>query len=91
MGNPRYDPLTCSNHCSELLRDPFCSKKKARSKARSNRALKHKKKKSCDEEGVHAGDIKDEEYTTSDVNITTDIDGPSVDPCTKVKWCGFLV
>ena len=91
MSNPRYEPLPCLNKWSEQLRDPFWYKKKVRSKARSDRALEHKKKKSRVEEGVYAGNIEDEEYTTSDVSITTDTDGPSVDPCTKVKWCGFLV
>ena len=42
MGNPKYEPLPCSNKWSEQLQNPFWSEKKARLKARS----KKKKKKS---------------------------------------------
>ena len=60
MVNPRYYPLPRSNGWSERLHNPFWSKRKARLKSRSNRALEQKKKKSCVEEGVNDDNSKDE-------------------------------
>ena len=84
MRNSRYDPLPCSGQWSEQLHDPFWSEKKARSKARIDRALEQKKKKSRVEEGVNAYDSKYEEETTADVIIPMDNDGLGIDPYTKV-------
>ena len=87
MDNPIYNPLRFSNKWPDRLHDPFWPKKKARSKASSDRALeqkKKKKKKSCVEGGFNAEDREYEEGTTADVIIPMDTDGLIIDPYTKV-------
>ena len=60
------------------------SKKKARSKARSDRVLEKNKKKSCVEEWVNADNRKYEEETDTDVIIPMDNDGTGIDTYTEV-------
>ena len=78
MGNPIYDPLLHSNKWSERLHDPFWYDKKARSKARIDRAWEQNKKKNLVKEGFNADDGKYEEETTTDMIIPMNTDGPTV-------------
>ena len=91
MGKPRYDPIPCSNKWSERLHNPFWSKKKVRSKARSDRALEQKKKKICVEEGVNSDYSEDEEEKNADLIILVDTDGPGIDPYTEVIPPGMVL
>ena len=61
MGNQRYEPLPRSNKGSERLQDTFFSRKKPRSKTRSDRYLEQNNNKSRVEEGVNTDNSEDEE------------------------------